>query len=142
MKRIGKIFVYILSGLLLIIVLVFAFFSIKWEIASSKNMDLLGQEAPKLTIDGYQFRDLNKNGKLNTYEDSRAGLNDRVADLTGLMDLEEKAGLMFITMIGMNPDGSLGESPTLKEPLTFMLESNSSMLVQKHMNHFNIIQSP
>ena len=142
MKRSGKIFAYVLGGLILIFVLVFAFFTIKWKLASSENMALLGPEAPTLTIDSYQFRDLNKNGRLDTYEDSRAGLNDRVDNLTQLMSIEEKAGLMFITMIGMNTDGSLGESPTLRDPLTFILESNSGMLVKKHMNHFNILQSP
>ena len=123
-------------------VLVFTFFTIKWKLASSRNMALLGPDAPILTIDGYKFRDLNKNGKLDTYEDSRAEINDRVDNLTRLMNLDEKAGLMFITMIGMNTDGSLGESPTLRDPLTFILESNSGMLVKKHMNHFNILQSP
>ena len=133
---------YIIGGLLLILVLVFAFFSIKWKMASAGNMKLLGQEAPVLNVEGHQFRDLNKNGKLDIYEDRRAGLDERVADLTRQMNLEEKAGLMFITMIGMKPDGSLGESPNLSEPLTFMLESNSAMLAKKHMNHFNILQSP
>jgi len=128
MKRSGKIFAYVLVGLILIFVLVFAFFTIKWKLASSRNMALLGPDAPKLTINGYQFRDLNKNGRLDTYEDSRAELNDRVDNLTQLMSIEEKAGLMFITMIGMNTDGSLGESPTLRDPLTFILESNSPSL--------------
>ncbi|HFA49152.1 MAG TPA: glycoside hydrolase family 3 protein [Bacteroidetes bacterium] len=142
MKKAGKILAYIIGGLLLILVLVFAFFSIKWKMASAGNMKLLGQEAPVLNVEGHQFRDLNKNGKLDIYEDRRAGLDERVADLTRQMNLEEKAGLMFITMIGMKPDGSLGESPNLSEPLTFMLESNSAMLAKKHMNHFNILQSP
>jgi beta-glucosidase len=64
-------------------------------------MKLLGEPAPTLTMDGLRFRDLNKNGKLDAYEDIRADLEKRVEDLTKQMNLEEKAGLMFITMIGM-----------------------------------------
>ena len=46
--------------------------------------------------DGITFRDLNKNGKLDVYEDPRQPTNVRVEDLLGQMTLEEKAGLLFI----------------------------------------------
>ena len=57
------------------------------------------------------------------------------------MNLEEKAGMMFINMIGMLPDGSLQERPMLSNPFTFMIPSNSEMIARRHMNHFNIMQS-
>ncbi len=104
-------------------------------------MELLGKEAPTLVENGHSYRDLNKNGKLDIYEDTRAALEDRINDLSQQMTVEEKAGAMFITMIGMNTDGSLSELPTPSNPFSFFLESNSSMVAKKLMNHFNIIQS-
>jgi beta-glucosidase len=58
------------------------------------------------------------------------------------MNLEEKAGLMFINMILMNKDGSLAETPSVTNPMSFALESNSKMVANKKMNHFNTLQSP
>ena len=55
----------------------------------------------------HTFRDLNNNGRMDPYEDSRLPSAERVADLLGQMTLEEKAGLLFHTMIGINPDGTL-----------------------------------
>ena len=117
-------------------------FLIKWNKESKANMALLGQEAPVVTQDGYRFRDLNKNGQLDPYEDSRADIEIRIDDLISQMNIEEKAGLMFITMIAMNPSGELSEVPTFKDPMTFAFESNSEMVARKKMNHFNSIQSP
>jgi beta-glucosidase len=61
--------------------------------------------------DGLSFRDLNKNGRLDVYEDPRQPIEARVEDLLGQMSLEEKAGLMFINGAAVNPDGSLEEKP-------------------------------
>lgn len=47
---------------------------------------------PVLTIGGRQFRDLNRNGVLDPYEDWRLTSAVRAADLVGRMTLEEKAG--------------------------------------------------
>lgn len=141
MKKLFKILGYLILLILLIGLLVGLFFFAKWSLASSSNMKLLGDEAPVITTNSFEFRDLNKNGTLDIYEDTRATIDERVEDLISQMNLEEKAGLMFITMIGMNVDGSLNEMVTLKDPLTVMLESNSSMVAQKKMNHFNLLQA-
>lgn len=50
---------------------------------------------PILIVDGLQFRDLNNNGKLDVYEDWRADVDDRIADLLSQMTLEEEVGLLF-----------------------------------------------
>ena len=141
MKKLIKILAYILIGLLIIALLTGIFFFVKWNRTSAANMKLLGEAASTLTENGYQFRDLNKNGQLDIYEDGRAAIDRRIDDLTNQMTLEEKAGLMFITMAGMDTDGALGESPVFNDPITFMLESNTTMVAQKNMNHFNIVQS-
>jgi len=50
---------------------------------------------PVLTIDGSRFRDLNRNGALDPYEDWRLGADRRAADLVSRMTLDEKAGTMM-----------------------------------------------
>ncbi len=42
-----------------------------------------------------EFRDLNKNNKLDIYEDSSQPIEARIEDLLSKMTVEEKAGLMF-----------------------------------------------
>lgn len=53
------------------------------------------RKAPTLTVDAQKFRDLNRNGKLDPYEDWRLPIDRRVADLLSKMTIEEKAGLMI-----------------------------------------------
>jgi beta-glucosidase len=48
--------------------------------------------APILTVDGKRFRDLNRNGTLEPYEDWRLSSAKRAQDLVGRMTMEEKAG--------------------------------------------------
>ncbi|RDW21398.1 beta-glucosidase [Oceanobacillus arenosus] len=50
-----------------------------------------------LEINGNKYRDLNGNGELDSYEDWRLPVEERVDDLISKMTLEEKAGLMFIS---------------------------------------------
>jgi beta-glucosidase len=53
------------------------------------------RKAPVITRDGLKFRDLNKNGTLDRYEDWRLPPDQRVADLVSKMTPEEKTGLMI-----------------------------------------------
>lgn len=89
------------------------------------------------TNDGFLIRDLNKNGRLDPYEDPRRPFEERVEDLLAQMTLEEKAGLMFHTIAGVNPDGSLDpprEGP-FRTPLT-------ELVVEQRLNHFNVHALP
>jgi beta-glucosidase len=43
----------------------------------------------------YAFKDLNRNGQLDKYEDWRLGLDERIADLAAQLSREEIAGLML-----------------------------------------------
>ena len=53
------------------------------------------RKAPVITVAGLKFRDLNKNGTLDRYEDWRLPVDQRVADLVAKMTVEEKTGLMI-----------------------------------------------
>ena len=101
LKIIGKI-VGVLLGLIIV-----AFLVIQFNGKRKRNnfLKALGDEAPTLTINGNTFRDLNKNGVLDVYEDVTAAIEDRVDDLVSQMTIEEKAGSMFITMIGFRGNG-------------------------------------
>ena len=48
-----------------------------------------------LTVDRYAFKDLNKDGKLDPYEDWRLSTKERATDLAGKMTLEQISGLML-----------------------------------------------
>ena len=56
---------------------------------------VVSRSAPILQIDGLRFRDLNRNGALDPYEDWRRTPDDRARDLVARMTLEEKAGAMM-----------------------------------------------
>ncbi|WP_341868976.1 glycoside hydrolase family 3 protein [Streptomyces diastatochromogenes] len=88
--------------------------------------------------DGTAFRDLNGNGVMEPYENPRLPVDARVTDLLGRMTLEEKAGLMFQTMIAINPDGSLVEPEPGAPDDDPMRASTSAMVTGKLMNHFNL----
>ena len=54
-----------------------------------------------LKVDNLEFKDLNKNGKLDKYEDWRLSAEERSADLLSKMSVEEKAGFMLINTVSM-----------------------------------------
>ncbi len=56
---------------------------------------LLLVQAPVLQKDGLLFKDLNRNGVVDPYEDRRLSPEQRARDLVGRMTLEEKAGTMM-----------------------------------------------
>ena len=50
---------------------------------------------PILDVDGLKFKDMNKNGELDVYEDWRKDTEERVNDLLAQMNDKEKAGTLF-----------------------------------------------
>ncbi|HEX5428954.1 MAG TPA: glycoside hydrolase family 3 N-terminal domain-containing protein [Pedococcus sp.] len=85
------------------------------------------------SADGVEYRDLNRNGRMDPFEDPRLPVEQRVADLLGRMSLEEKVGLMFHTVIEAGADGTVKESPGAisKSP-------TSEVVLRKHLTHFNV----
>jgi beta-glucosidase len=84
-----------------------------------------------LQVDGLQFKDLNQNGKLDVYEDWRKPSQERAADLTKQLDIEDIAGLMLHA-----------KSLNIKTPSPD--EHAQTLIVEKRMRTFlsNRIQSP
>ncbi|MFD9700152.1 glycoside hydrolase family 3 protein [Lentzea sp. NPDC059081] len=83
--------------------------------------------------DGVEYRDLNGNGVMDPYEDPRLPVAERVEDLLGRLSLEEKAGLLFHTVIEAGADGTVKEAPgdISKSPTSVVVR-------QKHLSHFNV----
>jgi beta-glucosidase len=77
------------------------------SIKESKPQPLLGTRSVKIIEkNGLKFKDLNKNGKLDKYEDWRLTSEDRSKDLLSKMSLEEKAGFMLINSANMVGSGA------------------------------------
>ena len=141
MKKVFKFIGYALLSIIGLIAIFLTTVYIKSYFTYKEAAKLIGKEAPMLSIDGHEFRDLNKNGKLDAYEDYRVNIEDRITNLIGQMSLEEKAGTMFITMAAMNSNGDLSETKSFLNPISYIVEGNSEMVLGKNMNHLNTLQS-
>src|SRR3954466_4590783 len=87
-----------------------------------------------------KFQDLNKNGKMDRYEDISQPVEARIEDLLKQMTIQEKAGLMFINGARVNDDGSITNKPGKG---MFAFAPNATDLVRtKKMNHFNLWAIP
>src|SRR5215475_971884 len=86
------------------------------------------------------FRDLNKNGKMDVYEDPKQSIEARVRDVLKQMTIEEKAGMMFINGARVNDDGTIQDKPATG---MFAFAPNALKLMrEKKMNHFNLWAIP
>lgn len=86
------------------------------------------------------YRDLNKNGRMDVYEDVKQPIEARINDLLSQMNLEEKAGLLFINGARINDDGSIEDKPGKG---MFAFAPNALTLMrEKKMNHFNLWAVP
>jgi len=72
----------------------------------AKQADLGYRSAKILKVAGLDFKDLNKNGKLDKYEDWRLPVEVRAKDLLTQMTLEEKIGFMIISTTRLAGDNS------------------------------------
>ncbi|MDB5239896.1 MAG: glycoside hydrolase, partial [Spirosoma sp.] len=75
------------------------------------------RSAQVLTVDKLKFKDLNKNGTLDKYEDWRLSSVERSRDLLSKMSLEEKVGFMLISTTRLKNDWSF-EAPKGNDPIT------------------------
>jgi beta-glucosidase len=85
------------------------------------------------TADGVRYRDLNGNGVMDPFEDPRLPVHERVEDLLRRLSLEEKAGLLFHTVIEAGADGVPLEGPGL-----ISKSATTTVVLDKGLNHFNV----
>lgn len=76
-----------------------------------------------LEVDGYRFKDLDRNGSLDAYEDWRLSPEARAKDLVGRMTVEQKAGFMLISTTRLENDWSF-ERPRNREAVTSGFNEN------------------
>ena len=85
----------------------------------------------QLKSDGYTFKDMNRNGKVDPYEDWRLPAEARADDLLSRMSLDEKAGLMMH-----------GTAPTVSDPSgiglggAYDMAALQDLIVKQYVNTF------
>jgi beta-glucosidase len=97
MSRTLKIFLIVLGSLIVLALIAggIGYYYLKSSFISFDYKDAMQDEPiPELTLDGYTFSDLNRNGELDLYEDFRVSLGDRVEDVLGQMTTQEKIRLL------------------------------------------------
>ena len=97
--------------------------------SSLNQPDLQSRSAKIIEVNGYKFKDLNKNGELDIYEDWRLSPEKRSQDLVSKMSLEEKVGFMLISTTRMKNDRAF-ERANSNEPITS--DFNEDDLVQNN----------
>jgi len=76
---------------------------------SDQPPDVEARSKQLLLIDGFEFRDLNSDQRLNPYEDWRLSTIDRVEDLLSRMTVAEKAGMLLIDTLNADQGGAVSE---------------------------------
>ncbi len=108
---------------------------------SSPAQPNLGTRTAKvLEVGGLRFKDLNKNGTLDVYEDWRKPVEARVDDLVAQMTLEEKAGLMVSPTLTMGADGTVNEEArTMPNPFggpSWSMPGTSDAILELHIRQY------
>ena len=89
---------------------------------------------PILSCNNQEYRDLNKNGKLDIYEDKSQAVEDRVNDLISQMTIKEKAGSMFIDIVKVS-----FENESIKNTLPIPIPDAYEMMSNYSLNHIHVI---
>ncbi|SJL84380.1 glycoside hydrolase family 3 protein [Vibrio palustris] len=96
-------------------------------LAATQQPTLTKHHVPLLTVDNHQFKDLNRDGVLNPYEDWRLSDEQRAKDLVSRMTLEQKAGAMMHAS-APSPTSVLGRGPV------YDLKQLKTMIQTDHVN--------
>ena len=106
-----------------------------------------------LTVSGLAFKDLNKNGKLDAFEDWRLSYDQRAKDLASKLSVEEIAGLMLYSSHQSVParaggyfSGTYGGKPFKagETDPTDLTDQQKQFLAQDNLRHVLIttVQTP
>ena len=126
------------TGLLLILSVLYISLDYLNPIEKIKIKNAQYEDVKFLNIDGYEFRDLNKNNILDAYEDHRLDSKVRTEDLLKKMTLEEKAGQMFHPPFTLNPDIWM----LIYEIAIRGNQLTESQILFDNISHFNLYGNP
>ena len=131
-----KIIIKLVVRVLIIAVVVAALYAANLflkPISKMKASFAQSSAATPINMDGEDFRDLNRNGSLDPYEDYRIATADRVEDLLSQMTLDEKVGQMFHPPVLIEPD------PLFRVFLEAMNAGTAieELITHKSLTHFN-----
>jgi beta-glucosidase len=138
LKKALKVLLYTVLSIVGLVILGFAYFHISYAVKNSGARSHL-VEKPVLEDDGFRYRDLNNNGELDIYEDSRQGVEARVSDVLAQMTIEERVGLMWHPPIGVGQEGEILGKPS---PTDFFFGSTYDYLINKKLRAFNLFRVP
>jgi beta-glucosidase len=121
------------AGFLMTFMVAFTMLESVAQSSADKKQPSLGYRSAKLiNIGKLQFKDLNRNGKLDPYEDWRLSNEARAKNLLSQMSVEQKVGFMLISSTRLKNDWAF-EAPKSKDPISG--DFNEEDLVQS-MNMF------
>jgi len=83
--------------------------------------------------DGIAYRDLNRNGVMDPFENPTLPVDERVADLVARLSLPEKCGLMFQPVMEAGADGDLVESTG-----GYSRSGTREVVLERHITHVNV----
>lgn len=138
MKKLFKFLLYLLVSLVGLVVVGLIAFNMYFYFLNRSAKNQL-TEKKILQQDDSRFRDLNNNGMLDLYEDSRQPDSVRVEDLLSQMTIEEKVGLMWHPPIGVGSEGEVLDKPDIAN---FSLVSSYDVLINRKIKHFNLFRIP
>ena len=98
----------------------------------------LNAEPELLVFNGFQYRDLNRNRRLDNYEDSRLTSEIRADDLLSQMTLDEKVGQMMHPAITIQPDLAL----KIFHLAMGRVDIDAVEIFDRHISHFNFYGKP
>ena len=126
------------TGLLLIFSVLYISLDYLNPIEKIKIKNAQYEDVKFLNVDGYEFRDLNKNNILDAYEDHRLDSKVRTEDLLKKMTLEEKVGQMFHPPFTLNPDIWM----LIYEIAIRGNQLTESQILFDNISHFNLYGNP
>ena len=126
------------TGLLLILSVLYISLDYLNPIEKIKIKNAQYEDVKFLNVDGYEFRDLNKNNILDAYEDHRLDSKVRTEDLLKKMTLEEKVGQMFHPPFTLNPDIWM----LIYEIAIRGNQLTESQILFDNISHFNLYGNP
>ena len=126
------------TGLLIILSVLYISLDYLNPIEKIKIKNAQYEDVKFFNVDGYEFRDLNKNNILDAYEDHRLDSKVRTEDLLKKMTLEEKVGQMFHPPFTLNPDIWM----LIYEIAIRGNQLTESQILFDNISHFNLYGNP